>query len=387
MAEPKPGAPGKLQQKDPIVWCDDEENLLKVWCEVASCYRFMYLKSYYRYKKKNMKFTLPIIIISSITSIAGFSQNSFPSSIAKYLPIIAGFLNLVGGLLTTVAQFLKVSEILEGSRQASLNFAKLVSSITTQLNIPPKNRAMSGNEFINQVKSDMDRLLENSPMIDREILDKFKEQISQFDSAKGMNQPDIVQLSGFKQILKKAPETIAAEKLEKKIEQFNAESPKLTGSDGIYKRTRDTINDELNMISKNKFVSTVKFLNRAQKLTGLSSPKTKKGEGEKEGEEQVQTKQPAEKEEVEPQKSPVEIINDLNDFDKAIGMLKKQKEEFVSSSMSDTSSNLKVEIPMETILKSEVSEQKKDNKTTSIEVDDKKSEISINMDSVHEYFP
>ena len=97
---------------------------------------------------KNLYFALPVIILSTITGTANFAQSSFPDSVKPYAPSFIGTLNLVAGLITTVAQFLRVSELLESHRVASLAFGKLSRNIAVELSLPIKERTASGTTFL-----------------------------------------------------------------------------------------------------------------------------------------------------------------------------------------------------------------------------------------------
>ena len=94
-------------------WHAQQEKILKEWHDVTSSYRWMHDKSYRVFKKKSIGFALPVIIISTLTGTANFSQGSFPD--AHMLPSIIGGLNLIAAIITTVSQFLKINELMEGT--------------------------------------------------------------------------------------------------------------------------------------------------------------------------------------------------------------------------------------------------------------------------------
>ena len=102
------------RRKLPIkkVWHTQQEEILKRWSEIGSSYRFMHDRSYSQFEKQNLRFSLPVIVISTITGTANFAQGTFPASWQPYVPLGIGFLNLTAGLITTIAQFLRVSELL-----------------------------------------------------------------------------------------------------------------------------------------------------------------------------------------------------------------------------------------------------------------------------------
>ncbi|RZD41367.1 MAG: hypothetical protein CXT73_05075 [Methanobacteriota archaeon] len=164
-------------------WHAQQEDILKDWSEQASCYRWMHERAYQVYKKQNMNFSIPVIVISTITGTANFAQGSFPDSAKVWAPLIIGTLNLAAGLITTIAQFLRVSELLEGHRAASIAYSKLSRNIAVELSLPSDERSMTGLEYIKQCRTDIDRLIEQSPAIPPETLKIFDKTILSDNSA------------------------------------------------------------------------------------------------------------------------------------------------------------------------------------------------------------
>lgn len=158
-------------------WHAQQEDILKDWSEQSSCYRWMHERAYQNYNKKNMRFAIPVIVISTITGTANFAQGSFPAGAQVWAPLIIGTLNLAAGLITTIAQFLRVSELLEGHRAASIAYSKLSRNIAVELSLPADERSMKGIEYIKQCRADIDRLIEQSPSIPPEILSDFNNSI------------------------------------------------------------------------------------------------------------------------------------------------------------------------------------------------------------------
>lgn len=62
-------------------WKREEENLLKQWADKAQCYQWMHSRSHDIYSRKNALFTIPVIIISTITRTANFAQERFEDDI------------------------------------------------------------------------------------------------------------------------------------------------------------------------------------------------------------------------------------------------------------------------------------------------------------------
>ena len=151
----------------------------------------MHDRSYTKFEKQNLRFALPVIIISTVTGTANFAQGSFPAEWALYVPLFIGFLNLTAGLLTTVAQFLRVSELLEGHRAAAISYSKFSRNISVELSLPRQERTCSGTEFVNNCRTELDRLIEQTPNIPLEIIKSFGKKFQ----SNSFNKPDILTIS------------------------------------------------------------------------------------------------------------------------------------------------------------------------------------------------
>ena len=120
--------------------------------------------------KKNIHFALPVIVLSTITGTANFAQESFPEKYKHFLIMAIGTLNLIAGLITTISQFLRINELQEGYRVAEVGFSKLNRNIEVILDLPIKYRNVSGETFLESCRQEYDRLIEQSPMIPKNIV-------------------------------------------------------------------------------------------------------------------------------------------------------------------------------------------------------------------------
>ena len=198
-----------LENEEEKVWHKQQEAILKKWSEIGSSYRFMHDRSYTKYNTQNFRFALPVIIISTITGTANFAQGTFPTSWQPYVPLGIGFLNLSAGLLTTVAQFLRVSELLEGHRAAAIAYSKFSRNISVELSLPREERTTGGTEFVNTCRNELDRLIEQSPNIPLEIIKHFGKR---FENTEFMK-PEILNITSV-QVYRDDKKEKAKQKLE-----------------------------------------------------------------------------------------------------------------------------------------------------------------------------
>ncbi len=177
-------------EEDLPEWHPQQEKILKKWSEIGSSYRYLHDKSFQKYSAQNMRFALPVIVISTITGTANFAQGTFPESWQSYVPLGIGTLNLAAGLITTVAQFLRVSELLEGHRAASIAYSKFSRDISVELSLPIRERTTNGRDFLIKCRNELDRLIEQSPNIPQKILLEFSSRFANSEFVK----PDILEI-------------------------------------------------------------------------------------------------------------------------------------------------------------------------------------------------
>lgn len=156
------------------VWNDSEVKLLKKWGETAASYRLLHNRAFRYYHTSSYWFAVPVIIFSTMTGTASFSQTLFPISYQPYVPMVIGGVNIFIGILGTLARFFRVDELTESHRVASVSYGKFARNIATELSLPPLNRKYNGVDLVEMCRSELDRLIEQSPEIPMHILLEFK---------------------------------------------------------------------------------------------------------------------------------------------------------------------------------------------------------------------
>ena len=159
-------------------WHPQQLKLLKSWAELSSSFAFIHEKSYQSYKKKTLMYSLPVIVISTITGTASFALESIPRSFRPYAPPVIGFLNLTAGLITTISQFLKINSLSESYRITAQSFRMLSRNIAIELMLPADQRSMSSSKYVKYCREELDKLLESAPDLpvkfSEEFLKKYK---------------------------------------------------------------------------------------------------------------------------------------------------------------------------------------------------------------------
>lgn len=161
-------------EKEKKLWHPQQEKILKTWGEAAACYRYMNNQAFLAYKKSSMRYTLPIIVFSTVTGTANFAQSTFPVGVRPLVPLVIGSLNIITAIMTTVMQFLKINELMEGHRAASIQYGKLSRTIRLELSLPLEERSQHGSEMIEHCRAEYDRLIEQSPPIPFGVIQSFE---------------------------------------------------------------------------------------------------------------------------------------------------------------------------------------------------------------------
>ena len=168
-------------------WKEEEEHLLLQWADKAQCYQWLHIRSRDVYQKKNSWYTIPVIVISTIVGTASFAQDRFPEEDRKYVAMGVGSLSIVAGIISTVAQFLKVSELNEAHRIAALSWGKFFRSVKTEITRHPLDRGCP-TVLINAYKEEFDRLVEISPPVPKKIIVEFN---NKFNTQTELTKPEI----------------------------------------------------------------------------------------------------------------------------------------------------------------------------------------------------
>jgi len=221
------------EKKLPKIWHPQQEKILKAWGEAAACYRYMHYQAYCSYKNLSMKFTIPLIIVSTVTGTANFAQETFPPSVQPFVPSAIGGLNLITAIATTIMQFLKINELMEGHRVASVQYGKVSRTIRLELTLPLSERTQNGTNMIENMRTEYDRLIEQSPNVPKQTLDAFERE---FPDDNAFFKPEIMHIqpiNPFKAIeenkvitkLKDAMGGVAKRELKKELDEIRGVSP------------------------------------------------------------------------------------------------------------------------------------------------------------------
>lgn len=179
-----------VEQKNIIEWTPEHEQILIEWADKAMCYRWLHAKSNVMYATLNAWYTIPVIIISTLTGTANFAQERVPLEYQSFFVMIVGAFNITAGIITTIQQFLKITQLNESHRVSSIAWDKFYRNIKIELAKHPLER-IDPKHMLKMSKEEFDRLIETSPNIPEKIVHQFKTHFFQNESFDKIIKPEI----------------------------------------------------------------------------------------------------------------------------------------------------------------------------------------------------
>ena len=162
-----------LDSQNVIEWTPQHEQILIEWADKAMCYRWLHSKANAMYSTLNAWYTVPVIIISTLTGTANFAQQRVPIKYQSLFIMAAGTFNILAGIITTIQQFLKITQLNEAHRVSTIAWDKFYRNIKIELAKHPSER-IDPKHMLKISKEEFDRLIETSPNIPEKIVNEFK---------------------------------------------------------------------------------------------------------------------------------------------------------------------------------------------------------------------
>lgn len=179
-----------LTASNPIEWTPEHEEILIEWGDKAMCYRWLHAKANSMYSSLNAWYTIPVIVISTLTGTANFAQERVPIQYQNFFVMIVGGFNILAGIITTIQQFLKITQLNESHRVSSIAWDKFYRNIKIELAKHPSER-IDPKQMLKISKEEFDRLIETSPNIPDKIIVQFKINFSDQNSFDKIIKPEI----------------------------------------------------------------------------------------------------------------------------------------------------------------------------------------------------
>ena len=175
---------------DNFEWTVEHEHILAEWADKAMCYRWLHTRSNSLYANLNAWYTIPCIIISTLAGTANFAQARVPEQYQPLFTMAVGGINILGGIISTIQQFLKITQLNEAHRVSSIAWDKFYRNIKIELAKHPMER-IAVTHMLKMSKEEFDRLMETSPVIPDKIIKEFKLSFSKSEEYNEISKPEI----------------------------------------------------------------------------------------------------------------------------------------------------------------------------------------------------
>jgi hypothetical protein len=180
----------ELEKTSEVEWTPEHETILIEWADKAMCYRWLHSKSNALYSSLNAWYTIPVIVISTLTGTANFAQERVPLEYQNYYVMVVGGFNILAGIITTIQQFLKITQLNEAHRVSSIAWDKFYRNIKIELAKHPSER-IDVRQMVKMSKEEFDRLMETSPNIPEKIVNQFKNNFNSHNAFDKIVKPEI----------------------------------------------------------------------------------------------------------------------------------------------------------------------------------------------------
>lgn len=155
-------------------WTRSLEILVSEWTDIALCYRWMHDRTSNNLSSYNLYFTIPVIILTTLTGTANFGVDSLvPEGYTKTATSVIGGFSLLAGIISTIAMRLGYAQQSEAHRVAAISWGKFQRFASTELALHPNDR-MDAMNFLKQGRIELDRLIEQSPNIPGNVIKAFE---------------------------------------------------------------------------------------------------------------------------------------------------------------------------------------------------------------------
>ena len=196
-----PGGTQMVKKKFLNGWTPELEDLMADWADKAACYRWMHEQTSKLYQGRDRSFNIPVIILSGVTAGANFALGSIfePDDVTnkKWAQLGLGGASLITGIIQTLANFYSYAKGAEANRVAGISWGKFNRQLCIEMRVHPDER-MDSTNFLKMFRIELDRLIEQSPIIPDNIIKEFNKLFKHVEIVK----PEIVGILEHTQVYK-----------------------------------------------------------------------------------------------------------------------------------------------------------------------------------------
>jgi hypothetical protein len=144
-------------------WSEDVEGVLENIRINSVIFSNYHKERYYVYKSYLKYFKLPLIFLSSITSIASVGLTTYISQ--QKVSLITCLLSLISAIIASVELYLGIQKSMETELMSSRDFLLLAYEIYKTLSLKIEHRATNGKVYLDDKFQEYLKMVENAKLI------------------------------------------------------------------------------------------------------------------------------------------------------------------------------------------------------------------------------
>ena len=159
-----------------MAWDESAETLLQKYCDEAQVREGLHRRSYYKYKRLTTCFSLPVICLSALSGSLQFLSKGY-EQIEQYIVTGTASISILTSIISAVAAYLKLGESKAAHESAANQWLLFQNEIKHTLGLH-RNKRQDAAEFLQNCKTQYDRLFELSPICSSDMISVIKKKIA-----------------------------------------------------------------------------------------------------------------------------------------------------------------------------------------------------------------
>jgi hypothetical protein len=147
----------------------DIEILLKANAEECESLSLLHRSSYEKYNHLSNLINVPVIVLSSAIGFATGIEIGY-----EKINIVLGVASIFVGIIKSIDSYFALPKRAEGHRICSLQYAQFNKRIAVELSLK-RDQRQNPKDMLAVIKTDMKNLADIAPLIDYDVIEKFKD--------------------------------------------------------------------------------------------------------------------------------------------------------------------------------------------------------------------
>jgi len=156
-----------------VTWNSRLESYFASTGEKAHCLSILHKQAEALFDSRKHFVDIPVIVGSGVIAFLNAGSSAMFENEARISSIALGIGSLFVGVLNTIGSYFQWSKRAEGHRIAAIQYSKMFRFLNVEMSLPRQER-MSPKDLLKWTKDQYDRLQEISPIIPRDLIEKFK---------------------------------------------------------------------------------------------------------------------------------------------------------------------------------------------------------------------